>query len=96
MGGAIGLGNVTPIAEFNIWADPEAAHRVFTSGLDVTLVGLDVTHRAMLSAARAEALRETGHAGAVVADLHAFYRRFHSRSMGMTTPQCTMRSPSPT
>ena len=77
MGGAIGVGNVTPSAEFNIWADPEAAHRVFTRGLDVTMVGLDVTHRAMLSAARADALRETGRAGAVVADLHGFYRRFH-------------------
>src|SRR5215207_4572066 len=53
MGGAIGQGNVTPSAEFNIWCDPEAAHRVFTSGIDVTMVGLDVTHRAMLSAARA-------------------------------------------
>ena len=82
MGGAYGLGNVTPEAEFNVWADPEAAHRVFTSGLDVTMVGLDVTHRAMLSAARAEALRETGQAGAVVADLHAFYRRFHLEVYG--------------
>ena len=60
MGGAVGLGNVTPSAEFNIWCDPEAAYRVFTSAVDVTLVGLDVTHRAMLSAARAEALREKG------------------------------------
>src|SRR4051794_32350826 len=72
MGGAIGLGNVTASAEFNIWADPEAAHRVFTSGLDITMVSLDVTHRAMLSAERADALRETGRAGAVVADLHGF------------------------
>ena len=82
MGGAIGLGNVTPSAEFNIWCDPEAAKRVFESDADVTMVGLDVTHRAMLSAARAEALRETGHAGAVVADLHAFYRRFHLEVYG--------------
>jgi inosine-uridine nucleoside N-ribohydrolase len=82
MGGAMGLGNVTPSAEFNIWVDPDAAYRVFTSGLDITMVGLDVTHRAMLSAERADALRETGRAGAVVADLHGFYRRYHERVYG--------------
>jgi len=82
MGGAIGLGNVTPSAEFNVWADPEAASRVFTSGVQVTMVGLDVTHRAMLSAERADALRDKGRAGAVVADLHAFYRQFHERVYG--------------
>jgi pyrimidine-specific ribonucleoside hydrolase len=82
MGGAYGPGNVTPEAEFNVWCDPEAAHRVFGSGVPVTMVGLDVTHRAMLSAARADALRETGRAGAVVADLHAFYRRFHLEVYG--------------
>lgn len=82
MGGAVGLGNVTPSAEFNLWCDPEAAHRVFTSGIDVTLIGLDVTHRAMLSAERAETLRPSGRAGAVVADLHAFYRQFHEQVYG--------------
>jgi inosine-uridine nucleoside N-ribohydrolase len=82
MGGAIGLGNVTPSAEFNVWADPEAAARVFTSGLNITMVGLDVTHRAMLSAERADALRATGRAGAVVADLHGFYRKFHEKVYG--------------
>ena len=46
MGGAIAEGNMTPAAEFNIWADPEAAQRVFHSGLDVTMIGLDVTHGA--------------------------------------------------
>ena len=52
MGGAVGEGNRTPAAEFNIWADPEAAHRVFTSGIDVTMVGLDVTHQALITRRR--------------------------------------------
>ncbi len=39
-----GYGNVTPVAEFNIWADPEAAAIVFNSGLNISAVGLDVTH----------------------------------------------------
>src|SRR5436189_380587 len=47
MGGAIAEGNVTPAAEFNIWCDPEAAARVFASGIDVTMIGLDVTHKAL-------------------------------------------------
>jgi inosine-uridine nucleoside N-ribohydrolase len=78
MGGAVAEGNVTPAAEFNIWCDPEAAHRVFTSGVPVRMVGLDVTHRALLTPARAEGLRASGRAGAFVADLHAFYSRFHA------------------
>jgi inosine-uridine nucleoside N-ribohydrolase len=82
MGGAVGNGNVTPAAEFNIWVDPEAAQRVFTSGLELTMVGLDVTHRALLSAETADGLRAAGRAGAVVADLHAFYRRFHEQVYG--------------
>src|SRR3712207_8888277 len=57
MGGAIAEGNVTPAAEFNIWVDPEAAARVFASGLDVTMFGLDVTHRALLREPDAERLR---------------------------------------
>ncbi len=44
MGGAARTGNVTPVAEFNIWHDPEAAKRVFASGLVTVMVGLDVTH----------------------------------------------------
>ena len=43
MGGGIGMGNVSPAAEFNIYADPEAAHIVFTSGIKVNMVGLNVT-----------------------------------------------------
>jgi inosine-uridine nucleoside N-ribohydrolase len=80
MGGAIAEGNVTPAAEFNIWADPEAAHRVFTSGIDVTMVGIDVTHKALMTPAQAEELRSKGRVGGLVADLFAFYHRFHAET----------------
>ena len=60
MGGAVAEGNMTPAAELNIWADPEAAARVFGSGLDVTMIGLDVTHRAVTTPALQQRLRATG------------------------------------
>jgi inosine-uridine nucleoside N-ribohydrolase len=82
MGGAIGEGNVTPAAEFNIWCDPEAADRVFGSGLDVTMIGLDVTHRAIFGPAPTAALKAAGRVGAMVAELLEFYGRFHKESYG--------------
>ena len=82
MGGSIAEGNVTPAAEFNIWADPEAAHRVFTSGIDVTMVGLDVTHKALVGSAEAEKLRAAGRIGQVVAELLDFYGGFHRETYG--------------
>ncbi len=47
MGGAVGAGNATPAAEFNILADPEAAHIVFTSGVPIVMMGLDLTNRTL-------------------------------------------------
>jgi len=82
MGGAIAEGNVTPAAEFNIWADPEAAQRVFSSGLDVTMIGLDVTHQALLTPGHAERLRRAGRVGTLFADLFDFYHRFHHETYG--------------
>jgi inosine-uridine nucleoside N-ribohydrolase len=82
MGGSIGLGNVTPAAEFNIWADPEAAARVFESGLELTMVGLDVTHQALLLDADAERLRASGRTGLMVAELYDFFHRFHRDTYG--------------
>jgi inosine-uridine nucleoside N-ribohydrolase len=79
MGGAIGEGNRTPAAEFNIWADPEAARRVFGSGIDVTMIGLDVTHRALITDDHTEELRTAGRTGRLVAELMDFYSRFHRR-----------------
>jgi inosine-uridine nucleoside N-ribohydrolase len=82
MGGAIAEGNVTPAAEFNIWADPEAAHRVFTSGVDVTMVGLDVTHKALLFPDEVGRLRASGRVGELVAELYDFFHAQHVRMYG--------------
>ena len=60
MGGSIGEGNTTASAEFNIFADPEAADVVFRSGVPITMIGLDVTHQALLDRSAAEALRGLG------------------------------------
>lgn len=49
MGGGMHDSNVTPAAEFNIYVDPEAAKIVFDSGVPVTMVGLDVTNKALMS-----------------------------------------------
>jgi inosine-uridine nucleoside N-ribohydrolase len=82
MGGAISVGNVTPAAEFNIWVDPEAASRVFSSGIDLTMVGLDVTQKALLRQAHVERLAGSGLAGKLVADLYGFYAQHHKLRYG--------------
>jgi inosine-uridine nucleoside N-ribohydrolase len=82
MGGAIGLGNVTPAAEFNVWADPEAAAAVLASGIDITMVGLDVTHQAIVGPERVARFRGMGRIGAVVAELLDFFTLFHRETYG--------------
>ena len=82
MGGSIAEGNFTPAAEFNVWCDPEAAARVFASGLDVTMVGLDVTHKALLGPAEEARLRATGRIGTFVAELNVFFSRYHRDTYG--------------
>jgi inosine-uridine nucleoside N-ribohydrolase len=82
MGGAIAEGNVTPAAEFNVWADPEAAWRVFESGVDVTMVPIDVTHRALMTPAHGERARRSGRVGTLVAELLDFFTIFHRETYG--------------
>ncbi len=60
MGGAWGGGNITAVAEFNVWADPEAASVVFASGANVVMAGLDLTHQLMVDATRRERVRALG------------------------------------
>ncbi len=70
MGGSIGEGNTTTSAEFNIYADPEAADIVFRSGVPITMMGLDVTHQATLDAAASRRIRDAGTAsGRIAAEL---------------------------
>lgn len=82
MGGAIRQGgNVTPLAEFNVYADPHAAHIVFHAGMPITLIPLDVTYQCLLTAADIKRLDRTAsplarfirNATAVYMD---FYRRY--------------------
>jgi len=82
MGGAAGEGNVTPQAEFNAYVDPDAAAAVFAAGADLTMVGLDVTHKALVRAEHRERLRRAGRAGRFVAELLDFYGRFHAERYG--------------
>ena len=80
MGGAIWEGNQTPSAEFNIWIDPEAAARVFGSGIDLTMVGLDVTNKAVLTGADADSLRGSGPVGDAAAAMLDFYLGFYDEA----------------
>jgi purine nucleosidase len=63
MGGSAGRGNVTPAAEFNIWADPEAAAVVFRAAWTVVMLGLDVTLRTGASPAVLQRMRDLGPLG---------------------------------
>ncbi|MFJ9148572.1 nucleoside hydrolase [Streptomyces sp. NPDC102270] len=57
MGGAVATGNATPVAEFNVWHDPEAAAVLLTAGVPMTMYGLDVFERVIVPAADVERLR---------------------------------------
>jgi inosine-uridine nucleoside N-ribohydrolase len=83
MGGAAGEGNITPSAEFNIWVDPEAADLTLRSGIPATMIGLDVTHKAIFWDRERQAMaNEGGEASKIVAGLLGFYQGFHRRVYG--------------
>ncbi|SHL33889.1 purine nucleosidase [Roseovarius marisflavi] len=84
MGGAhFAQGNVTPVAEFNIHVDPQAAEIVFGAGVPLVMVPLDVTHKALVTRARNAALRAIGTpVGRAVADLTGFFERYNPERYG--------------
>jgi pyrimidine-specific ribonucleoside hydrolase len=67
MGGAVATGNATPVAEFNVWHDPEAAAVLLTAGVPITMYGLDVFKRVVVPAADVRRLRASADAGARLA-----------------------------
>ena len=82
MGGGIATGNWTPAAEFNILVDPEAAKIVFTSGVPITMAGLDVTEKALILPEDFERVRALGNpVSDIVAQWLEFFYKFH-RSIG--------------
>jgi purine nucleosidase len=84
MGGAyFEVGNITPTAEFNIYVDPEAADIVFRSGIDITVMPLDVTHKALVTKSRNDAFRALGtQVGNAVAEMTDFFERFDKEKYG--------------
>ena len=84
MGGAyFEVGNITPAAEFNIYVDPHAAQIVFASGVPVTMMPLDVTHKALTRTDRVAALRAIGNqTGVAVAEMLEFFERFDEAKYG--------------
>ncbi len=75
MGGGIRNGNVTSLAEFNIYVDPEAAHIVYHSGLPIIMSGLDVTEQAEIKVEEIELLQNKGKFSHLAYELLSFYNK---------------------
>lgn len=92
MGGALTIpGNVSAYTEANISQDPHAAKLLFESGIDVTMVGLDVTQRSQLTKEDTKVWREMGKAGSTYADMIDYYIGQHEHSKGTA---CYLHDPS--
>ena len=88
MGGAFGThghaGNVSPVAEANVFSDPQAADAVFTADWPVTVVGLDVTHQVVMGPSAFDELRDHGgDAGAFIWACSRHYVDFYGRAVGV-------------
>lgn len=92
MGGAMGLGNWQPAAEFNIYVDPQAAEMVFQSGIPVVMAGLDVTHRAQSSDSARLATRCRPSSPSCSTSL---WPTTKMKSGASTARRCTIPAPSP-
>lgn len=77
------LGNITPCADFNTYVDPEAAAVVLTSGLDITMMTMDVTHQVLSTPARLEGFAALGNrCGKALAEMLRFSESFDLKKYG--------------
>lgn len=87
MGGAYTIGNVTPAAEFNIFADPEAAHVVFSSGRPIVMMGLDLTRQALATKEVVDKIKTIGNkASKLFVDLMEFFTKTQREVFGWEAP----------
>jgi ribosylpyrimidine nucleosidase len=87
MGGAYQLGNVTPSAEFNIYADPEAAHVVFTCGRPIVMMGLDITRKVRATPDVIARVRSLGNPQAILfAEMMEFFAKTQKEIFGWDGP----------
>lgn len=87
MGGAIGVGNASPSAEFNLWFDPEAASIVFQCGRPITMTPLEVTHQALTTGEIVKRLRDVSRpVASFAADLLAFFADSYKNVFGFPAP----------
>ena len=108
MGGSLTKGNVTPFAEFNAWADPDAVDVTLRSGVPLTMYGLNLTHQVRMSSEHIDRLRSGGTETSLrAADFLSFYEQHGVRDgrgqpmhdpcalLGLTHPELFERDPSP-
>ncbi|EHM10362.1 Inosine-uridine nucleoside N-ribohydrolase [Thermanaerovibrio velox DSM 12556] len=87
MGGSYQLGNVTPSAEFNIYADPEAAHVVFSSGRPIVMMGLDLTRQVRCSSQVIERIGAIGNrVSKLFVELMEFFSKTQEEIFGWDAP----------
>lgn len=82
MGGALGKGNTSAAAEFNVWSDPEAAQRVFAEGIPTTLVPMDLTYRCAVDGPWLDKLESSSQLGATLNALTPDYREHYRKALG--------------
>ncbi|UJL45673.1 nucleoside hydrolase [Virgibacillus sp. NKC19-16] len=90
MGGAVEGGNATPVAEFNIYADPHAAKIVFDTSINIVMFGLDVTRLTSVTNEDVEKLRGLGQAGEMVYQMLHYYKHAYSDGKITIHDLCTI------